>query len=138
MRLELQETPRATSRVFSTCIGQKTRERIESLKTEAGETIESGEDMSKLLNNYSLSVFTRENQDTIPVGEKVFQGEDNEKLRDVIITRQAVQKEIEKLKENKSPGPDKVYPRILKECKEILSGPLTSVFRTSVDMGFVP
>ncbi len=82
--------------------------------------------MSKLLNDYFLSVFTRENQDTIPVGE-VFQGEDNEKLRDVIITRQVVQKEIEKLKKNKSQGPDKIYPRMLKECKEILSGPLTNV-----------
>ncbi len=106
------------------------------LKTEA-EIIESGEDMSKLLNDYFLKVFTRENQDTIPVRE-VFQGEDNEKLRDVIITRQGVLKEIEKLKKNKLPGPDKIYLRILKECKEIPSGQPTSVFRKSVDMGFVP
>ena len=116
----------------------KTRGRIGPLKTEPGEIIESGEDMSKLLNDYFLLVFTRENQDTIPVREEVFQGEDNEKLRDVIITRQVVQKEIEKLKKNKSPGPDKVYPRILKECKEILSGPLTNVFRKSVDTSVVP
>ncbi len=76
----------------------KTRERIGPLKTKAGEIIESGEKMSNLLNDYFLSVFTRENQDTIPAGEEVFHGEDNEKLRDVIITRQVVQKEIEKLK----------------------------------------
>ncbi len=47
-------------------------------------------------NDYFLSVFTRENQDTIPV--EVFQGEDNEKLNEVIITGQVVQEEIEKLK----------------------------------------
>ncbi|WP_435350965.1 hypothetical protein, partial [Klebsiella pneumoniae] len=91
--------------------------------------------MSNLLNDYFLSVFTRENQDTIPAGEEVFQGEDNEKLRDVIITRQVVQKEIENLKKNKSPGPDEVYPRILKECKEALSGPIASMFRKTVDTG---
>ncbi len=114
----------------------KTRERIGPLKTEAGQVIESGEDMSKLLNDYFLSVFTREKQDTIPEGE-VFQGEDNEKLRDVTITREVVQKEVEKLKKNKSPGPDNIYLRILKECREILSSPLTNVFRKSVDMSFV-
>ena len=131
---EAKSNPKGFFNMYRT----KTRERIGPLKTEAGEIIESGEDMCKLLNDYFLSVFTRENQDTIPVREEVFQGEDNEKLRDVIITRQVVQKEIEKLKKNKSPGPDKVYPRILKECKEILSGPLTNVFRKSVDTSVVP
>ncbi len=53
----------------------KTRERIGSLKTEAGEIIESGKEMSNLLNDCFLSVFTRENQDTIPEGEEVFQNE---------------------------------------------------------------
>ncbi len=60
----------------------KTRERIGPLKTEAGEIIESGEDMNKLLNDYFFFFFffffTKENQDTIPVGEEVFQGEDDE------------------------------------------------------------
>ncbi len=59
----------------------KTRERIRPLKTGAGEIIESGEEMGNLLNDYFLSVFTRKNRDTIPAGEEVFQGEDNEKLR---------------------------------------------------------
>ncbi len=50
----------------------KTRERIGSLKTEAGGIIESGEEMSNLLNDYFLSAFTRENQDIIPTGKEVF------------------------------------------------------------------
>ncbi len=48
----------------------KTRETIGPLKTEAGEIMENGEEMSNLLNDYFLSVFTRENQDTIPTGEE--------------------------------------------------------------------
>ncbi len=124
-------------KVLSTCIGQKNKERIGPLKIETGEIIESGEDMNKSLNDYFLSVFIRKNQDTISVGEEIFQGEDNEKLWDVIITRQVIQKEIVKFKINKSPGPYEIYPLDLKECKEVLSGPLTSVFRKSVDTGFV-
>ncbi len=48
----------------------KTREGIGPLKTEAGDIIESGEEMSNLLNDYFLLVFTRENHDAIPAGEK--------------------------------------------------------------------
>ncbi len=55
----------------------KTKDRIEPLKTEAGAIIENGEKISNLLNDYFLSVFTRENQSTISTGEEVFQGEDN-------------------------------------------------------------
>ena len=94
--------------------------------------------MSNLLHDYFLSVFTKEIQDTIPAGEEVFQGEDDEKLRDIVTTRQVVEKEIEKIKKNKSPGPDQIYIGVLKECKEALSGPLTSMFRKSVDTGYVP
>ena len=43
-----------------------------------------------------------------------------------------------RLKKFKSTGPDKVYPRVLKECKEIISEPLASVFRKSLDTGEVP
>ncbi len=42
------------------------------LKTEVGEIIESADEMSNLLKDYFLSVFTRENQKTIPTGEEVF------------------------------------------------------------------
>ncbi len=73
---EAKNNPKKFFNIYRT----KTRERIGPLKTEAGEIIESGEEMSKLLNDYLLSVFTRENQDTIPVGEEVFKGEENEKL----------------------------------------------------------
>ncbi len=48
----------------------KTRERIGPLKTEAGDTIESGEKMSNLLNDYFLSVFTREIMTQYQQGKK--------------------------------------------------------------------
>ncbi len=131
--IKVARDAKSNPKVFFNTYRTKTRDRIGPLKAEAGEIIDSGEEMSNLLNDYFLSVFTRENLDTVPTGEEVFQGEDKEKLRDVVITRQVIQKEIEKLKKNKSPG-----PRVLKECKEALSGPLASMFRKSVDTGYVP
>ncbi len=55
---------KSNPKVFFNMYRTKIRDKIGSLKTEAGEIIESGEEMSNLLNDYFLSVFTRENQDT--------------------------------------------------------------------------
>ena len=49
-----------------------------------------------------------------------------------------VRKEIDKLKKTKSPGPDDIFPRILKECKEQLDEPITRTFRNSLNTGIVP
>ncbi len=100
----------------------KAREKIGPLKTDTGDVIDDSEGMSKLLNNYFLSVFTQQNLSSLPEGVQVYEGNDNDRLRDVTITRQIVLEEIDKLKKSKSPDPDEIFPRVLKECKEVLSG----------------
>ena len=54
-------------------------------------------------------------------------------MRDVVIDGSIVRKELSRFKISKSPGDDEIYPRILRECKEVLSSPLANVFRKSVD-----
>ena len=49
-----------------------------------------------------------------------------------------MEREIDKLKEFKSPGPDEVYPRVLKECKDVVSESLAALFRMSLESGEVP
>ena len=39
---------------------------------------------------------------------------------------------------NKSPGPDGIHPKALKELAEILAKPLTIIFSTSIQTGIVP
>ena len=39
---------------------------------------------------------------------------------------------------NKSPGPDGIHPKALKELAEILAKPLTIIFNTSIQTGIVP
>ncbi len=87
----------------------KAREKIGPLKTDTGNVINEGEGMSKLLNNYFLSVFTQENLSTLPEGVHVYEGNDNDSLRDVTITRQIEQEEIDRLQKNKSPDPDEIF-----------------------------
>ncbi len=92
----------------------KAREKIGLLITDTGDVIDDSEGMNKLLNNYFLSVFTQENLSTLPEGVQVYEGNDNDRLRDVTITRQVVLEEIDRLKKNKSPGPDEIFPRVKK------------------------
>ena len=49
-----------------------------------------------------------------------------------------VQKRLEKLRTDKSPGPDKVHPLILKTLSNTLADPLCRIFNTSLQSGKVP
>ena len=63
-------------------------------------------------------------------------GEKSEKLIDVEVTREL--REMDKMKKFKSPGPDEVYPRIIKEYKEVVSQLIVNIFRKSALLGEVP
>ena len=106
------------------------------LKISQEEMVSLGEEMSKVLNDYFLSVFTKEDKNIVLVCEQIFRGKESEKLKDVELTKELVVREIDKMK-FKSPGPDEVYPRIIKEYKEVISQPLVNIFRKSVDLGEV-
>ena len=55
----------------------------------------------------------------------------------VNITEEDVMSVIDKLMICKLPGPDKIYPRILKEVKEAICKPLCAIFNLSLPTGKV-
>ena len=116
----------------------KTKDRIGPLKGTDGRLIDDSQEISKELNSYFLSVFSEEGDEREPEPEQVYRGQELHKLSDIFISKEIVSKEIDKLKKTKSPGPDDIFPRVLKECKEELSEPITMVFRKSLDSGVVP
>uniref|UniRef100_A0A4W3J3J8 Reverse transcriptase domain-containing protein n=1 Tax=Callorhinchus milii TaxID=7868 RepID=A0A4W3J3J8_CALMI len=66
--------------------------------------------------------------------------EDNgsEQLREINISKEMVLDKLSGLKTDKSPGPDGLHPRVLKEvATEIVDG-MSIIFQTSVDTGKVP
>ena len=60
------------------------------------------------------------------------------RLTDITINREDIVKEIDRLSSTKSPGVDLVYPRVLKECRDLVSGVLMDIFNKSVSTGEVP
>ena len=88
------------------------------------------------LNNYFASVFTEENysenQPTAP------NHSNNVCLNTCDIQENVILSAINKVKTNKTPGPDKISPRILKEAKKELVKPLSILFNKSLSTRKVP
>ena len=131
---ESKQNPKGFFQLYRT----KNRSTVGPLKTELGNIIDKDVDISSTLNIHFLSVFTNENMEQIPEIQQMFNGDDDSFLCNLIVSRDDVIKQLDKLKPQKSPGPDSIYPRVLKECKEIISGPLADLFNESLSTGLVP
>ena len=99
-----------------------------------GDTISEDQGKAELLNSFFTSVFTRENLSDIP--EIPMQTE--ERLTDIVIDRQGVLKLLCALNETKSPGPDNLHSKVMKELREEIAGPLTDIFVQSLEQGVLP
>ena len=92
--------------------------------------------MAKVLNNYFASVFTVEDtneiQETIPAQPNLIP------LSDYDFTENTETKAFDKIKVNKTPDPDCIAPRVLKEATYQISKPLAILFNKSLNSESVP
>ena len=79
--------------------------------------------MAEELNVHFSSVFTREDTSSLPVPETKFNGSEEGKLGQLVVTPEVVASKINNMKENKSPRVDGLSPKILKETVEQISKP---------------
>ena len=127
-------------KVFWNFINQKRKckENIPALKGRDGVTYTDDYNKTCILNEFFSSVFTVEDKNNIPYmapGEK----SNNIFISDIMnITEETVSLKLKSLNPNKSPGPDKMYPRVLKELHQELSIPLTHLFKLSLKEGELP
>ena len=103
-----------------------------------GSLIEKGEKISKEFNKYFLSVFSQEESDRELEPVQIFRGQDVDKLSDIVIRKEVISREIDRLKKTKSSEPDDIFPRILMECREKLVESIVMNFRKSLDTEVVP
>ena len=117
-----------TKRVLTSTIGP--------LKTENDVQIENDVDMANTLNDYFSSVFTTESvQGSLPIPAPQSQGTT---LPDVAMTEKEILSAMNSMNVNKTPGPDKISPRLLKEARNELVKPLTILFNKTLLAGKVP
>ena len=103
------------------------------LLKEGNQEVTCNHDIAQQMNEYFSSVFTRE-RNTLPEFDYVV----SEKLCNVLCSANEVESHLKALNFNKSPGPDQVSPRILKECAQELSTSLCKLFNKSFNSGTLP
>ena len=85
-----------------------------------------------------MSVFSKEESGRELEPVQIFRGQEVDKLSEIVMSREVVSKEIERLKRTKSPGRDDIFPKILRECREELVESIVMIFRKSLDTGISP
>ena len=90
--------------------------------------------IAESMNSYFSSVFTSKNYGNFPDMDHVI----NTKLSDIRCLTKEVEKHLRDLNVYKSPRPDYIPSRILKECTSELSPSLTTLLNKSFMMGLLP
>ena len=113
----------------------KTKSSLGVLSNPDGSAAETDQEKADVLNKFFASVFTNEDLSHMPLfDDRLFLTI----LDDITFTQKMVKDILSKLDHSKSPGPDGVHNRILKELAEELAQPLADLFNTSMDSGIVP
>ena len=95
--------------------------------------VTSAKERDEMFNNQFVSVFS-DQTDKIDYNEMTLQAT----MKDIIIDRNGVHKQLASLNPAKACGPDGICPRVLRELADILADPLTTLFQSSLDKGVVP
>ena len=109
---------------------------IGPLTDEDGNVISDNKDMAQVLNQYFNTVFTDENMDNIPESRCLCSDENI--LKDVDVSYEAVLKKLEETDPEKAPGDDSIHPVILRKLAQQLAKPLSMMFTRSMKSGQVP
>ncbi|XP_076032442.1 uncharacterized protein LOC143020164 [Oratosquilla oratoria] len=80
------------------------------------------------LQTFFSSVFTEEAEGLIPEVEV----KDIPMLSQIELSSEEIISVIDKLQRNKSPGPERLHPRIMKETKDVIPYPLCKIFNLSL------
>lgn len=116
----------------------KTKSGIAELREEVNGEVKfasSDEDKARVLSEFFGKVFTVE-PDLVDLPEQVYNVP--QPMPNIEIAPEDVLGRLQKLKVDKSPGPDNVHPRILKELREELKDVLVDLFNTSLREGKLP
>ncbi len=109
---------------------------IGPLHLSAGEHVSNEIDMAEILNEYFASVFTIEDTNGIieasPGPANVVQ------LNNFEFTEETIKRTLENINVNKTPGPDCIEPRVLKEARYQICKPLSLIFNKSLNSSKVP
>jgi hypothetical protein len=116
---------------------QNVKDQINTLLSESGERTSNKSEITSTLNNYFQSVFTSDDNSTLPNFEprtNLHIVEDPDKL----ILVNDVEQRLSKLNGRKSQGQDNINPDVLKNCSKSIAIPLCLIFKNSLNTSTIP
>ena len=118
---------RNNKRVFFRYVNSKltVRPEITEMRNELGELFGNDKDICDILGKYFNSVYIPQNNDDMPEMETLCEQE----IQDIRITREAVQKKLDKLNVTKSCGPDNMHPFVLQKTASVTCIALELIFK---------
>ena len=135
---EIAKRAKSNPKAFYQYVNSKTksRVRIPDMKGADGVKITRDKDKAELFNKFFSSVYTTEDLNHVPDEPEVKEG--HSVLSNITFTVSDIMELLLNLNSNKSPGPDTIHPRVLKECAEVLALPLYLLFTASMEHGKLP
>ncbi|BHF66482.1 hypothetical protein SprV_0200949900 [Sparganum proliferum] len=112
----------------------RNRHQIPLIRTTDGVEIADSKDKAAYFSQFFQSVYTNEARFLPPSTEEL----PTPSVSHILFSEGSVRSELEALNESKSPGPDEIPPKFLKELASELSVPLSMLFQTSFDTGTLP
>ena len=113
----------------------KVQSSVGAMERGDGILTETDYETANVLNSYFTSVFTKESLFYIP---SLTDRSDGNDLSNMAITHQDIIDQIYKLDPNKSCGPDKIHPRVIKGTIDGLISPLFYIYTKSLHQGSLP
>ena len=95
------------------------RPEITEMQNENGILMDADKEITDIMGRYFNSVYTVPSNEAMPNMEEMY----NTEINNIPITREDVQKRLEKLNINKSCGPDNIHPRVLQETARVTCVP---------------
>ena len=121
---------------FFTYVSRKTKvkEGVANLEKPDGNLTETDSEKAEVLNNFFTSVFTIETDTNIPT----FSNNKDVSIDSVSVSTEQFKKALLSLNISKSPGPDEIHPRVLRELANELCYPLKYLFDKTIVAGKIP
>ena len=110
------------------------RPEITEMLKENGELEDNERNICGILGRYFSSVHTAPSNEEMPEMDTMYETE----IGDHIVRRMDVQTRLERLKTNKSCGPDDIHPHVLQQTAAAVSVPLEMIFNLSLNSGECP
>ena len=112
------------------------KEGVANLINSDGKLTNNDKEKCDILNNFFNSVYTIEDTSNIPNFDHY--SNSLPKLESCKISLHEMEIALFNLNENKSPGPDNLYPKLLKSCSKTLAKPLKILFDSTLVNGCIP